>query len=202
MTTPTLSNILIGQWVASPRLTGIVAIIQRIMDDAVDAADRIQLMQDIDEAEGVWLDYIGVRLGIRRPSVSDPSMDDRFGFNDAGVGFNQDPFRGAAVNDAVYPLPDSIYRRLVKARAVTVLGDGSIETFGKAVRAVDANARVHDYRNMSVLIVTSQRSFMELADSIGALPRTAGVMVRYGLNVAASTTFAAVAGTTVEVNKR
>ena len=66
MTTPTLSAILIGQWQASPRLRGIVVdVLQPIIDDAIAARDTIQLMQHIDHAVGVWLDYLGTRLGHR-----------------------------------------------------------------------------------------------------------------------------------------
>ena len=96
-----------------------------------------------------------------------------------GAGFDQHPFRGDAANDAVYPLPDAIYRRFVKARAVTVLSDGTFATYVKAVRLIDPNATVVDNRDMSVTVTTALQSLVELADGIGALPRTAGVMVIY-----------------------
>ena len=67
MTTPNLTDILIGQWRDAPKLGGVVRLIQRFTDDAINAADRIQLMRDIDEAEGVWLDYLGELLGVDRP---------------------------------------------------------------------------------------------------------------------------------------
>ena len=94
------------------------------------------------------------------PGVSDPTMDPRFGFDAAGEPFDTAPFRGAAINDAIYPLPDPVYRRMVKARAVAVLSDGTIYSFAKAVKEVDANANVYDFRNMSVMIGTEQRRFM------------------------------------------
>ena len=180
MTTPTLSAILIGQWQASPRLRGIVVdVLQPIIDDAIAARDAIQLMQHIDHAVGVWLDYLGTRLGIERPATTDPAQDDRFGFDMAGSPFDQAPFRGDVANDALYPLPDALYRRLVKARAIMVLGDGTIYTFSRAVREIDESAAVQDQRNMTVRVVTSRRRLLELADSIGALPRTAGVLIIY-----------------------
>ena len=49
----------------------------------------------------------------------------------AGSPFRPGPFRGDVANDAVYPLPDALYRRLVKARAIMVLGDGTIYTFSR-----------------------------------------------------------------------
>ena len=180
MTTPVLADILLGQWQQSPRLRGVVVdVLQPILADALAAADEIQRMQDIDQAVGVWLDYLGVRLGIERPATSDPTLDTRFGFDLAGAGFDQHPFRGDAANDAVYPLPDAIYRRFVKARAVTVLSDGTFATYVKAVRLIDPNATVVDNRDMTVTVTTALQDLLELADGIGALPRTAGVMVIY-----------------------
>ena len=180
MTTPTLADILLGQWQAAPRLRGIVdTLLQPILDYAVDAADEIQRMQNIDQATGVWLVYLGKRLGIDKPATTDPSMDERFGFDSAGQPFDLAPFRGAAVNDAVYPLPDALFRLFVKARAVTVFGDGTIYTFAKAVKRIDPNSMVVDNRNMTVTVTTTLQELLELADSIGALPRTAGVMTVY-----------------------
>ena len=201
MTTPNLTEILIGQWRDAPKLGGVVRLIQRFTDDAINAVGRIQLMRDIDEAEGVWLDYLGELLGVDRPGVSDPTMDPRFGFDTAGEPFDTAPFRGAAINDAIYPLPDPVYQRMVKARAVAVLSDGTIYSFAKAVKEVDANANVYDFRNMSVMIGTDNRRFMRLADQIGALPRTAGVQVLYGDKVEAGGTFPAFTAT-LTVGKR
>ena len=116
-----LASLLIGQWLSSPRLMGVVTdALQPILDGADTSTADIERMLDIDEAEGVWLDYIGVRLGIRRPATTDPAQDERFGFDDAGQPFDQALFRGFAENDAVYPLPDVVWRRFVKAR----VGDG------------------------------------------------------------------------------
>ena len=189
MTTPRLADLLIGQWQQAPRLVGVVDLLQTILDATTAAKDRIELMLNIDESVGVWLDYRGRLLGIDRPGVSDPTLDERFGFDLAGQPFDAAPFRGAAVNDAIYPLPDSVYRRIVKARAVAVFGDGTIYSFAKAVKEVDANANVYDFRNMTVMVGTSNRRFMQLADEIGALPRTAGVQILYGDRVTAAGAF-------------
>ena len=64
-------------------------------------------------------------------------------------------------------------------RGVAVLGDGTFATYAKAVQLIDPTASVFDNRDMTLRVVTSRRVFVELADSLGALPRTAGVMVRY-----------------------
>ena len=176
----TLTDTLLGQWQASPRFRAIVTdILQPILDNGLDVFRRIELMRDIDEAEGVWLDYLGVLVGVRRPATTDPTLDDRFGFTEAGEQFDVAPFRGSTANAAVYPLPDATFRRFVKARAIMVLGDGTIRTFTDAVHEIDGSAVVVDNRDMSVTITTAMRPLVELADNIGALPRTAGVRVIY-----------------------
>ena len=174
------SDLVIGQWAGSPKLRAVIdAVVETLRESAVPALERIKRMLDIDTAEGVWLDYIGVRLGMVRPSTTDPAIDRRFGFDDAGLGFDNVPFRGVSENDAVYPLPDVLYRKLLKARAVLLLGDGTVQTFARGVRMIDPSASVQDQRNMTVRVVTSMRSLIVLADQFGALPRTGGVDIVY-----------------------
>ena len=77
------------------------------------------------------------------------------------------------------PLPDEIFRRFVKARGILVFSAGSFQDFWLACRIIDPAARIVDNRDMTVAIVTTRQSQFELADRIGALPRTAGVMIVY-----------------------
>ena len=183
-TLATTVDLLIGQWLASPRLRAHPQIFIDIINQEIcPALDKLQEQLSIDTAVGVWLDYIGVRMGLPRPATSDPAQDVRFGF--AGPtqarGFDLAPFKGDAVNDAVYPLPDAVYRKFIKSRAILVLSDGTAQTFGKAVREIDPGANVQDQRNMVIRVVTDavQRPFLELADLVGALPRSAGVLIEY-----------------------
>ena len=181
------SDLVIGQWTLSPRLRALIDVsIQRGNDDVVPALDRLELMRKIDTAEGVWLNYLGERLGIVRPATRDPAMDTRLGFSDdptstmaSGAGFDRHPLRGDAANDAVYPLGDAAFRRLVKARAILVLGDGTCQTYARAIKMVDPGADVQDRRDMSVRVVTAMRELLILADEYNALPRSAGVEVVY-----------------------
>ena len=174
------TDLLVGFWSGSPRLRGSIdAMLDPLRDDVLPALDQLQLMRAIDDAEGVWLDYLGVRYGLRRPSTTDPAADTRFGFDDAGAGFDQQPFRGDRANDSVYPLPDALYRKLVKARAILDLADGTPQTFARAVRAIDPAAIVRDNRDMTVTVRTNEQPLIELADAAGALPRTAGVRIIY-----------------------
>ena len=171
------SDLVIGQWVDSPRLrAAIEAPIDAIREEVLPAFDRLTLMRHIDTAEGVWLDYLGVRVGIRRPATTDPSADLRFGFTGPtqSRGFDTVPFSGDAANAAVYPLPDAVFRRFVRSRAVLVLGDGSVQTFAKGVRQIDPSARVRDNRDMTVSVYSDLAVFFELADAVNALPKNCG----------------------------
>ena len=175
-----LVALLIGQWQNAPRLRGIVEqIIGPDRDDALEALDDLAEFLNIDTTAGVWLDILAARLGLARPATSDPAADERFGFDDAGEPFDVAPFRGDAANDAVYPLPDETFRRFVRARALTVLSDGTAATIARAVREIDPAASVQDRRDMTIRVVTSQRQTIDLADVSGALPRPAGVAFVY-----------------------
>ena len=178
----TNSDLVVGQWSDSPRLrSAIDAPLDAAREDVFPAFEQLEIFRHIDTAEGVWLDYLGVRVGLRRSATTDPSADERFGFTGPtqARGFDQSPFSGDDVNDAVFPLPDEVYRRFIRARATLVLGDGTFSTFQKAVRQVDPSARAVDNRDMSVTVYTGEETFIRLADTSGALPRTAGVKIIY-----------------------
>ena len=180
---PTLdasTALLIPQWAGSPKMLATVdAALDPLRNDALPALERIELMRRIDTAEGVWLDWLGARYGLRRPATADPALDERFGFDDAGLGFDVAPFRGDVSNDVLYPLPDALFRRFVKARTILDFADGTPQTFTRAVLVIDPGASVRDNRDMTIRIVTTAQVLLELADSSGALPRTAGVRLLF-----------------------
>ena len=76
-------------------------------------------------------------------------------------------------------MPDSIFRRVLRARSISLLSDGSLAALSASVRALDAGASVQDRRDMSVRIVTEQQPLLEQADAIQALARNAGVELSY-----------------------
>ena len=173
-----LTGVLLGQWRASLKLRAIVTdILTPMRDEALVALDRIERMRDLDEAEGIWVDRLGAIVGYDRPATENPALDQRWGFEGAGEPFDRHPFRG--VVDAIYPLPDTVYKRFIRARAVLVLGDGTLQTFRRAVQHIDPDVTVVDNRDMTVTVTTTLRELLELADATGALPRTAGVRIIY-----------------------
>lgn len=175
----TTLDLLLGQWQESPRLRAMAQVWLDMLEEVRGVLRQVEQVRLPDQASGVWLDYIGRRLGLPRPSTTDRATDRRFGFDDAGTAFGVAPFRGDAANDARYPLSDIIYRRMLKARALTLFGDGTLATYRSAVLAMDPGASVRDNRNMTVRVVTSQRWVLELADAAGALPHAMGVSIEY-----------------------
>ena len=152
--------------------------------EVLDAFADIERMRDIDEAEGYWLDLIGRLLGIDRPAFVTPPTDTRFGFaGSMGGTFDQAPFwtLGGRAGVPLSPLPDETFRRLIKARGLTVLSDGTFQTFYKAAKILDPDSSPTDNRNMMLTVVTRYRSLFELADDIGALPLNGGVGITYQL---------------------
>ena len=175
-----LAAVLLPQWQNSPRLRAVVTdVVEVLRDDGLDAFAAIERMRNLDDAEGVWLDYLGIRIGLPRPPTNDPTQDPRFGFGTAGEPFDQAPFRGSQANAAVFPLPDPVYRRFIRARAITITGDGTLADFVLAVRTIDEAATVTDNRDMTITVESVFHDLLSLADEHDALPRGAGVMVNY-----------------------
>ena len=174
-----LAALLLDQWQESPQIRAIVTeILTPMRDQAIAAVLNIRDKQlNVDEAEGVWLEFLGVRLGVRRPATTDSTMDPRFGFDMSGVGFDLEPFRGDEANDAFFPLGDVAYRRFLRGRAVTILSDGSITAFRMAVQHIDPAATVVDNRNRTVTVTTALTEIMMLAESVHCIPTSAGVAI-------------------------
>ena len=173
---------LASQWQNSPKLQAAVdAPLAAIREEVLPAFDAIETMRDIDDAEGHWLDLIGALLGLDRPAVPSDATGARFGFEGPGSSFDQAPFRGASPVAALVPLPDAIYRKLIRTRGLVVLSDGTFQTFYRAAKILDPGAVITDNRDMTIGVVTAQRPLFELAESVAALPVNAGVGIVYGV---------------------
>ena len=173
-------DLLIGQWRASPTITGLIRIFEGYAREEVEKPlETLALYRTIDGAEGVWLDRLGHRLGMPRPYTTEAGVDPRLAFEGVtgATGFDQAPFAGNVENEQTFPLGDALYRRFLKARAIVLLADGSFFLLCKAVWLVDPGATLRDNLDMSVRVNTDKRWVIELADSSRALPRAAGVML-------------------------
>ena len=184
------SSLVIGQWqlsqaaeenieLAPTALRKIIDIFLGVMRDYIlGPISQVGDQLSVDKAEGVWLDYLGARVGLVRPESYNAALDDRFGFDQSGQPFDAHPFLGVETSETVsFPIADDIYRRIVKARGIAVLSDGNFWDFARAVRAIDSTASISDKQNMTVRVVTDNDFILRLADTLGALPRPAGVQL-------------------------
>ena len=193
MTSEATLALLIDQWSDKPNLRAIIQIWLDINKNHIlDAIDDLKEMADVDTAEGVWLDYIGIRLGVNRPSVdSATTLTEEailaFGFSSldgsmkSGVGFGQAPFDFSKAStsqsflDDRTQLGDQSYRKLVKSRGWYVRSTGTLFFLRRSVQEIDPMGSVLDNRDMTVSIMTSLAELMRIAIEVECLPLPAAV---------------------------
>ena len=176
------TNLLIGQWANAANMRALIdAFLDDFQAEVRDPIDDLALMRRIDSAEGIWLDYLGQRLGIARPHISIADPGDRFGFDEAGVGFDQEPFSSHLGDEVTSPLPDIVYQKLLRARSVALFTRGEFADLRTACRYIHDNASVIDNLDMTVTVVTDLDFLWQfhIADETKALPRVAGVRIIY-----------------------
>lgn len=174
------TDLLVGQWRNAVNMKAMLdAFIEEMGEEVFAALNELYKNRVIVTAEGIWLDFIGERLGIDRPWASQGGIDLRWGFEGIGVGFDQRPFKGAAENDETFPLPDIVYRKILYARAISIITRGTKKDFEDAAEFFDPNVVVIDNFDMTITVVTDQSFFwqFELADKLKALPRVGGVRI-------------------------
>ena len=116
----TLRSLLIEQYGSSTKFIDFIDGALSIMQDKfMGPLDTINGALDLDNVEGVLLDYIGMRLGFTRPTVT--AAGEFFGFDtgqtDNYFGWNQRPFyTSIEILQTKTPVSDDIYRTLLKAR--------------------------------------------------------------------------------------
>ena len=137
----TYRHLLITQYRGSVRLRalidGALDIVQR---EILDSLSTLERQLSLDTAEGVWLDYIGLRLGLSRPSQL-PEGTQFFGFGSYATdntgtrqrvpdplrtGFDDAPFGGLRVIEILIPVSDTWYRSLLRGRALVLRSGLSI----------------------------------------------------------------------------
>ena len=173
-----LQSLIIEYWRNSPRLLGITNYRQRLKDSELAAAQAILNQRDCTQAEGIWLDLIGGLLGLERPATRDPQRDPRFGFDEAGVAFDQEPFTPSGLLGTRFPIGDDPYCRLLQARGVTLMADGTKADLTRALAYLDPAATVTDDRQGTVTLHTGEPSLVQLALEHDALPVALGVSTR------------------------
>ena len=170
--------LLLQQWRGSPRMTALAEALLGVIDqELLQPLAALERQMRFDSASGVWLDHIGARLGMPRPATLVTDFD-FFGFDaSGGVGFDQGIF--ATVNLALsprVPVGDDYYRRLIRLRVETILGDGTIQSLESAARKVFPQAQYRDHGDMTFTVVgvPTEDELRTVVDSIGAWPSVSG----------------------------
>ena len=174
-------GLLVSQWDQAPRLRALAqGLLEAIHGELVDSLDAIERGTRIDTAEGVWLDRIGERLALSRPSVRRTDIE-FFGFDGGdGVGFDQGPF--ATTIPALVPrvpIGDAFYRCLLRLRSLALLADGSAADLERTLRSEFPQAQVVDNGDMTITVQgisdDRRRNLLPLVHSVVDRLKPAGV---------------------------
>lgn len=154
-----------------------------------DVISRYSELYSIDTAFGIWLDYVGYRLGIfERPALPGEEKDAD------GMVYGRDPYGSKGYNSSpVQPeskaLPDDLYRKFLKVRARSLISDctvGQIEADYKLYfDQITDSVSLADNQNMSLLLtletLTPYDTIVALLKA-GMFYKPAGVRLEINLN--------------------
>ena len=144
--------LLTSTWAKALRLRGIIDAAHTVAkDEQDDAFEAATLMGSLDDAEGVFLDKIGKRLGcFPRPAIS-----------------------GSAASD-------DAYKKVLRALGRAQWSDGTFPAFRETVElAVREGITITDNQDMTVTVVigAQEEETLRLALDCGALALPAGVLL-------------------------
>ena len=166
--------LLISQWTGNAQINALLRGMYGLIDtELVQALKDLERMRNWDTAEGVWLDYIGRRLGFTRPTIN--VMVTRFGFSGGdGVGFNQAPFATATGFVPQVAVGDPIYLLCLKVWAGTILTSGCILDMNTAVRRSFPAAYYTDGMDSTIALVTGASGMQQTTAHLWRHPDGSG----------------------------
>ena len=175
-----LLDLLISQYTGNAPINALLRGMYELIDtEFVQALRDLERMRNWDTAEGVWLNYIGRRLGMERPSID--TVVTRLGFDGGdGVGFNQAPFATATGFVPQVAVSDAVYLLCLKVWAGTILTSGTIPDMNAAVQRSFPNAYYTDGADSTIALATGasgaqQTTARNILTAADAWPRPAGV---------------------------
>ena len=173
------TDLLITQWRDSPKFRALIdAWITLLTEENVAPIDRLAMMRNVRTAEGVFLDYIGQRLGVQRPYVNRDDITALFGFAPHGRPFDQGRFAALDSLEPQVPLGDHSYRQMLLARCEHD-DDCTVAVMERALRHISPVVTVRDNFDMTFTVFAENHFLIMLADRQGALPRPAGVQMLF-----------------------
>ena len=148
------ASLIVYQWTDAVRLRALArGLLGTVNDYLTRPLAAMEEQTRIETAEGVWMDWIGERLGQPRPHT-DLENYHFFGFEgSSGVGFDQgilasvNPFLSPRV-----PVGDEFYKCILMIRSRFLLSDGSAPSLEHVLRAWFPEATVEDSQDMSITI--------------------------------------------------
>ena len=173
------SDLLISIWRDDAVVRTAMEIWLNVLREEIDEpGTQLQTMSTVETAEGVWLDYIGQRYGITRPEDLIAADSRRFGFDNAGLGFDQARFADLAQFERIEPVPDSVYRPIIQARAIAITSNADANSMEIALGYLYPEGTVTDNHDRTFTITVPQnRRLLDLALSRRALPVPAGIEI-------------------------
>lgn len=104
---------------------------------------------DLDEAVGVQLEAVGIRIG-RSRNIPIPVQNPWFSFDMPGLGFDQGYIQGPYDGTALASLDDTTYRRLLRA---VIAANNSNGTLADIQNCINIYFNAADYPNTTIFVV-------------------------------------------------
>lgn len=179
----------ISQYSNSPILLQLIENMAEYFDPTVRLNDFYNLVWNIDSAVGWGLDVWGRILGVGRV-LHIPVPGDYLGFDQASDAFTFGfgIWYGAGVLTENYYLTDDVYRRLLLAKALANISDGSVPAINQILINLfpdyPSNKYVIDNLDMTMTYRfedTLSPPDVTLAQDSGVLPKPAGVSADFAI---------------------
>ena len=172
----------ISQYANSPILLQLIYNMADYLDPTANFDAFYNLIWNVDTAQGYGLDVWGRIVGVSRV-LQLPVNEDFFGFDPASDAFpfNEGIFYGGGVTTNNFALSDTAYRKLILAKALANISDGSIPSINQILINLFSeygNCYVTDGEDMTMTYTFgSTLSLVDFAivSQSGVLPRPAGV---------------------------
>lgn len=172
----------ISQYANSPVVLKLVENMTDYIDPTANFEAFFNFIFNVDTAVGYGLDVWGRVVGVSRV-LHLPGDEDYFGFSESADGFPFDEgiFFGGGTLTTNFSLSDTAYRRLILAKALANISDGSIPSINQILINLFGsygNCYVTDDGNMEMTYTfATTLSVVDFAivSQSGVLPRPAGV---------------------------
>lgn len=175
----------LSQYANSPILLSLIENFADCVDPSANFDEFYRLIFNVDTAQGYGLDVWGRIVGVSRV-LRLPSAGVYFGFSESidAYPFDEGIFYGGGSLTNNFALSDEAYRRLILAKALANISDGSIPSINQILINLFAdpygNCYVTDGEDMTMTYTFSTRLSpvdYAIVSQSGVLPRPAGVSV-------------------------